>query len=83
MWVSCFKPFFVSKLGYIPEDSSNLQLLASHRGQVSVEVDGTRREQTPGWLLSCTLLLLVDPLHKSNSFSLLSDQLEVLDCSVP
>ena len=77
-----FETSSVSRLGYIPEEPSDLELLASHKGQVSVEVDGTRREQTRGWPLSFALLPLVDPLRKSNSFSLLSNQLEVLDCSV-
>lgn len=33
-------------------------------------------------LFPFVLLLVVDPLHKPSSFSLLSGQLEVLDCSV-
>lgn len=33
-------------------------------------------------LFPFVVLLVVDPLHKPSSFSLLSGQLEVLDCSV-
>lgn len=33
-------------------------------------------------LFPFVLLLVVDPLHRPSSFSLLSGQLEVLDCSV-
>lgn len=43
-----FQTLSVSKFGYIPEESSDWEFLASHRAEVSVEVDGTRREQTLG-----------------------------------
>ena len=43
-----FQVVSVSKFGYIPEESSDWELLASPRAEVSVEADGTRREQTLG-----------------------------------